>query len=67
MSYRPENQSIEDPCRAILSGIEDFECAVNERVGSGDWKNSHIAEIVDLAKELSFLKYRFMQLAEETW
>lgn len=67
MSYRPENQSIEGPAREILAGIEGFESALKERASSHEWPNSHIADLVHIAKELAPIKFSLIQLAEETW
>jgi hypothetical protein len=67
MSYRPENQSIEDPAREIIAGIESFENAVQERIKSGEWGTIHIDKLTAFAGELNNMKYRLMQLAENTW
>lgn len=67
MSYRPENQSIEGPAREIVEGIEGFHAAVGERIESGEWKSSHINDLSAVAAELAGMKFRLLQLAEETW
>ena len=67
MSYRPENQSIEDPAREIIESIDSFEDAVEERIKSGEWSPDHIDKLTVFAGELANMKYRLMQLAEKTW
>lgn len=67
MGYRPASQSIEDPARAIVASIKDFEQAVEDRIESGEWKSSHIDEIANMAADLSSLKRRLLHLARETW
>jgi hypothetical protein len=67
MSYRPENQSIEDPAREIVEGIAGFHSAVEERIKSYEWASKHIDKLTLIAAELSSLKYKLLQLAEETW
>lgn len=67
MSYRPDSQSIETPCRKIIEGIEEFETALMERVRSGEWKQSHITDLQSLALELARVKYTLANVAQETW
>jgi hypothetical protein len=67
MSYRPDEQSIEDPARAIVRGITHFQEAVEERIKSDNWKSDHIANLTAFASEMTDMKYRLMQLAEENW
>ena len=67
MSYRPDSQSVETPCRKIIEGIEEFESAVQERVRSREWKDTHLAELCDMVVEMSRLKMQLALLAEGTW
>jgi hypothetical protein len=67
MTYRPQNQSIEGPATTIVAAIKDFEDAVEERAMDGEWKSSHLDEIIDMAADLGSLKHRLIRLARETW
>jgi len=44
MSYRHQNQSLEDPIDKILSGFNDLETSIQNRTESGDWKAVTIRE-----------------------
>ena len=67
MSYRPDNQSIETPARKIIEGIEEFESAVQERIRSGEWQQTHLADLCDMSIDLSRVKLALAMLAEHTW
>jgi hypothetical protein len=67
MSYRPENQSIEGPAMEIVEGIAGFQAAVEKRIECGEWASRHIDKLTLVAAELGSMKYRLLQLAEETW
>ena len=66
MSYRDPEQSIEEPARCIVRGIDDFRSAVDARI-EASWSPEHIKELVSLVSELTPIRYKLLQLAEETW
>ena len=67
LSYRPYDQSIENPLRSILKGIKEFDKAVDKRIEAGDWKEDHINEIDSLRNELISYKRRVAEMAEDNW
>lgn len=67
MSYRPDEQSLEDPLGKILEGIEEYSRAVSERIRSGDWKDSHIEEITRMRADLQILEGRLAALRSDNW
>lgn len=67
MGYRPVEQSIEDPLRKILEGMNEFDAAVRLRIGSGDWKAEHLEEIDELSRQLSKYRIKMTRLAEDNW
>lgn len=67
MSYRPDEQSIETPCRKIIQGINEFSAATSERIKSDEWKADHIKELNALRVRLMNLLGELETLAESTW
>ncbi len=67
MSYRPPEQSIEDPAREVIAGMDKFIAAVEARIASGEWQKDHIADLTNAVYGITSLKYFLLQLAEETW
>lgn len=67
MSYRDPAQSIEDPVCELVEVINTFCSAVDSRIASGDWKDTHINELVLLVNRLIPIKYDLLRLAKETW
>jgi hypothetical protein len=67
MSYRPDDQSIEDPCRKIVAGINEFDSAVSKRIASREWNAEHIEKLCELRLRLMAFKNELELLAEETW
>ena len=67
MSYRPTDQSIQEPCDKIIEGIDEFICNATNREDSGDWKDEHIDEIVDVSTELLKLRLKLKRLSRDNW
>lgn len=66
MSYRDEKQSLES-VSDILSGIEKFNAAVNERIKSDDWKQDHLTEIHELRMKLIAIQIELENVRKENW
>lgn len=67
MSYRDERQAIEPPARKIIEGIEELESAVMERIRSGEWQASHIADLKSTVLDLNRIKFSLATLAQDNW
>lgn len=68
MSYRPQEQSIEDPLRKIMEGIDEFSKAVRERINDrGEWDRDHIKEINDVRIKLYQIYPELVDLADNNW
>jgi hypothetical protein len=68
MSYRPQEQSIEDPLRKIMEGIDEFSKAVRERINDrGEWDRDHIKEINDVRVKLYQIYPELSDLADNNW
>lgn len=67
MSYRPENQALENPIDTILCGFKSFNTAVENRIESGEWKDSHIIELNELRKKFNDLQVDLEKLKRDTW
>lgn len=67
MGYRPDNQALEPAIDEIISGIEKFHSAHEQRIISGDWSEEHYEELSELELELYGLKRRLQRLKRETW
>ena len=67
MSYRPDNQSVEDPCNTIIRGCEDLQAVISEREDADDWKDEHIAELQSLSDDMRALVRKVKKLRKDTW
>lgn len=68
MSYRPQEQSIEDPLRKIMEGIDEFSKAVKERIDDrGEFNRDHIKEINDVRVKLYQIYPELSDLADNNW
>ena len=67
MSIRPDEQNLEDPIDKIIEGMDEFMNATKERIRSGDWKESHIKEIMEISTTLWCLQEKLLRIKEETW
>lgn len=67
MSYRPQEQSIEDPLRKILEGIVELDAAARKRAESRDWAEEHLEELDQLNIDLLRLRRRMIKMADEHW
>ncbi len=67
MSYRDPAQSIEEPARDLIRAIGVFCDAVDARVESRRWQDTHISELILLVNRVVPLKYEFLRLAAENW
>lgn len=59
-SHTPDNQRLAEPIEAILKGIDDFNSAVDERIKSDDWLESHIRELIKISNKLTKLRTKLM-------
>ncbi len=67
MSYRPDNQALDPISTKLIEDIETFDAAVKERIKCGEWKDEHIAEILDVSEKLNRLMQRLVKIAGNTW
>lgn len=67
MTYRPDNQALEEPIYMILEGMEKFNSATKERVKSGEWNSDHIDKLNRIRKNFIDLQVQLEILKEETW
>jgi len=70
MSYRPDNQALEEHIDKMLEGLRGFREAVHQRfqeTGGDRWSDEHLQEIGDLATELSAFEFRLAKVKSDTW
>lgn len=67
MSYRPDNQALTEPIEKTLEGMKEFESAVICRMSAGNWKDSHIHELVEIMNILNTAKFRLLKVRMDTW
>lgn len=67
MSYRPENQSLGKPAQKLIEGIDEFNCAVEERHNCGEWKDSHLDHIAKISERLLALKFELIKINNDHW
>lgn len=67
MSYRPDNQALEEPIDNLLKAVEFFQKQSQNRIESDDWSEEHIDQLVSLKKDLLDLQVRLLRLRSQTW
>lgn len=67
MGYRPEDQSLENPANKIIEGIDEFIVNSTNREDSGEWKDEHIDEIIELSSELIKLRSKMRRITKDNW
>lgn len=67
MSYRPENQSLDESIETIILGFALFQKAVKERHKSNDWKDDHLLELDKVSIKMIKIERKLRKLRRETW
>ena len=67
MSYRDPAQSVEEPLRKIVDGIEEYRRAMRRRLEDGGWTDEHVRDLIELDAKLTFVYGPAVQMATRTW
>ena len=68
MSYRPDDQSLDDRCTVAVAALEEIRKAIMKRLESSDWTKEHYEELCELLLgSISPLQIKLAQLARKTW
>lgn len=68
MSYRDPTQALKPSINKILSGIDEFNIAAENRAKDlGEWKKDHLIELIDLRKRMLDLAFELRELESNTW
>ena len=67
MSDRKADQALSSIIDQIREGIFDFSKAVQARIDSGEWRDSHIDELHTLRVKLLEMDISLKKLEDETW